>query len=61
MLSMGLVQQASSVGQLAGPAVLALWIETLGWPNVPYFFIALAVLGLSLALCLPLALKRAGK
>jgi MFS transporter, DHA1 family, inner membrane transport protein len=33
--TMGLVQQASSLGQFAGPASLGLWVEHLGWPAAP--------------------------
>jgi hypothetical protein len=29
------VQQASSLGQFAGPAALGLWVEHLGWPAAP--------------------------
>jgi predicted MFS family arabinose efflux permease len=45
-LSMGLVQQASSIGQLAGPAVLAFWVQWQGWPGVPYLFALICVCGL---------------
>jgi MFS family permease len=49
-LGMGMVQQASSIGQLGGPALLALWIGWLGWAGVPYLFGLLAVCGLTFAI-----------
>ena len=33
--TIGLVQQASSLGQFAGPLVLGLWVEHLGWQAAP--------------------------
>lgn len=51
-LAMGMVQQASSVGQLAGPALLALCIEWQGWGGVPYLFAAIAIGGLAIAVVL---------
>lgn len=48
-LSMGMIQQASSVGQLGGPAILAFWIEWQGWGGVPYMFGVIAITGLAIA------------
>lgn len=48
-LAMGMVQQASSIGQLGGPAILALWIGWLGWSGVPYLFCLIAMCGLTMA------------
>lgn len=49
-LAMGTVQQASSVGQLAGPAALALLIEWQGWSGGTYLLCLLAICGLAIAL-----------
>lgn len=48
-LAMGMVQQASSIGQLGGPAILAVWIGWLGWTGVPYLFCLIAICGLTAA------------
>lgn len=48
-MAMGLVQQASAVGQLGGPALIALWIEWQGWSGVPYLFAIIAICGLCVA------------
>lgn len=48
-LSMGLVQQASSIGQLVGPAILAFWVQWQGWPAVTYLFVLICAGGLTIA------------
>lgn len=49
-LALGMVQQASSIGQLGGPAILAFWIEWQGWNGVSYLFILIALCGLTIAM-----------
>jgi predicted MFS family arabinose efflux permease len=41
----GLLAQAGSLGSLAGPPVLALWVELTGWAWAPLLLIAVAALG----------------
>jgi len=50
--TIGLVQQASSLGQFAGPAALGLWVEHLGWHSAPVILAPAALLGLACALAL---------
>jgi MFS transporter, DHA1 family, inner membrane transport protein len=48
-LTIGLMQQASNLGQFAGPVVLGLWVEHLGWTAAPAVVAPAAVLGLAAA------------
>jgi MFS family permease len=41
----GLLAQAGSLGSLAGPPVLALWVEIAGWPWAPVLLIGVAIAG----------------
>jgi MFS family permease len=50
--TIGLVQQASSLGQFAGPASLGLWVEHLGWQAAPAILAPTALLGLACAFAL---------
>jgi MFS family permease len=50
--TIGLVQQASSLGQFAGPASLGLWVEHLGWQAAPAILAPAALLGLACAFAL---------
>jgi hypothetical protein len=44
--TIGLLQQASSLGQFAGPVVLGLWVEHLGWHAAPAILVPAALFGL---------------
>lgn len=46
----GLVAQTGSLGSLAGPPVLALWVEHYGWPGAATPLLAVAALGIGCAL-----------
>jgi MFS family permease len=46
----GLLAQAGSLGSLAGPPLLALWVEWLGWPTAPVMLIVIAAIGAATAL-----------
>jgi hypothetical protein len=48
-LTIGLIMQASNLGQLLGPAALAGWIERLTWTKSPFFFALVAILGVAIA------------
>jgi MFS family permease len=47
--TIGLVQQASNLGQFAGPVAVGLWIEHFGWHTVPFIVAPAALLGLAAA------------
>jgi MFS transporter, DHA1 family, inner membrane transport protein len=51
-ITVGFFQQASNLGQFAGPLVVGLTIEKLGWGQVPFATVPLAVLGLGIALAI---------
>jgi predicted MFS family arabinose efflux permease len=48
--TIGLLQQASNLGQFAGPVTLGLWVEHFGWHAVPAIATPAALLGLAAAL-----------
>ncbi len=50
--TIGLVQQASNLGQFAGPVVLGLWVEHLGWHAAPAILAPAALFGLASAFVL---------
>jgi MFS family permease len=50
--TIGLVQQASSLGQFVGPASLGLWVEHFGWQAAPAILAPAALLGLACAFAL---------
>ena len=45
-LSVGLIQQASAIGQCVGPVILAAWVLRWDWNGVPWLFAIIAALGL---------------
>jgi MFS family permease len=50
--TIGLVQQASNLGQFAGPVASGLWVEHLGWQAAPVILAPAALLGLAAAFVL---------
>jgi predicted MFS family arabinose efflux permease len=46
----GLLAQAGSLGSLAGPPVLAAWIDLAGWSSAPWLLLAIAAAGSACAL-----------
>ena len=58
-LTNGLIAQAGSLGSLAGPPVLALWIEWAGWPLAPVLLLLIALVGAACALAIQLTGRRA--
>ncbi len=50
--TIGLVQQASNLGQFAGPLALGLWVNHLGWHAAPAIVAPAALVGLAAALVL---------
>ncbi len=51
--TIGLLQQASNLGQFAGPLALGLCVELIGWHAAPWLLTPVAVLGIVLSLSLP--------
>jgi MFS transporter, DHA1 family, inner membrane transport protein len=47
--TIGLVQQASNLGQFTGPLVLGLWVEHFGWRAAPAIVAPAALFGLAIA------------
>lgn len=47
---LGLLIQASNIGQLLGPAALGAWVEHFGWSRAFVFFLAIALAGVAIAL-----------
>lgn len=47
-IAMGILQQASSVGQVLGPVALAFWVDWQGWSTAAYLYALIGVLGLVL-------------
>jgi MFS transporter, DHA1 family, inner membrane transport protein len=50
--TIGLVQQASNLGQFVGPAALGMWVEHFGWHAAPAILAPAALFGLGSALLL---------
>jgi MFS transporter, DHA1 family, inner membrane transport protein len=50
--TIGLVQQASNLGQFAGPVTLGIWVDHLGWQAAPAIVAPVALFGLAAALVL---------
>lgn len=47
--TIGLLQQASNLGQFVGPAVLGLWVEHFGWRAAPGIVVPMALVGIAAA------------
>lgn len=56
---LGLLTQSSNLGILLGPAVMAAVAENFGWSRTPYLFLCVSLAGLTVALMLRAAMKRA--
>jgi predicted MFS family arabinose efflux permease len=57
-ITLGLLTQASNVGNVLGPAAMASVIERAGWAYAPYVFAAIAVAGVSATLMFRAVAKR---
>lgn len=51
----GLLVQLGSLGSLAGPPLLALWTDAVGWEMAPLLLLAVAVAGAACLLAIPAA------
>jgi DHA1 family inner membrane transport protein len=45
--TIGLIQQASNIGQFAGPVAAGLFVSVFGWPAIPILLIPVALIGLA--------------
>lgn len=58
-IALGLINQVTNIGNLAGPAAMALTVESLGWSGAPLLFAGVAVTGVTIALLLRSVLRGA--
>jgi predicted MFS family arabinose efflux permease len=56
---LGLLNQASNLGNLFGPAAMASMVQHFGWTRAPLLFLAVTVSGLAVALTLRAVMNRA--
>lgn len=49
-ITVGLLTQASNLGQLFGPAALGGLVQQFGWPSAPAFFAGISLAGIAVAL-----------
>jgi MFS family permease len=57
-IALGLINQVTNIGNLAGPAAMALTVERLGWGGAPVLFVGVAIAGVTVALLLRGAMRR---
>ena len=57
-IALGLINQVTNLGNLAGPAAMAFTVERLGWGGAPLLFAGVAVTGVTVALLLRRVLRR---
>jgi MFS family permease len=58
-ITLGLINQVTNIGNLAGPATMALTVDRLGWSGAPVLFIGVAIAGVVVALLLRRVMQRA--
>ncbi len=58
-IALGLINQVTNLGNLAGPTAMAFTVEALGWGGAPLLFAGVAVTGVTVALLLRSVLRRA--
>jgi predicted MFS family arabinose efflux permease len=58
-IALGLINQVTNLGNLAGPAAMAFTVQSLGWGGAPILFAGVAVTGVTVALLLRGVLRRA--
>jgi predicted MFS family arabinose efflux permease len=59
-IALGLINQASNLGNLSGPAAMAFTVQRLGWSGASLLFAAVAITGVTIAFLLRAVLRRAG-
>jgi sugar phosphate permease len=55
---LGLLNQTSNLGNLFGPAAMALMVQHFGWSRAPFLFLGVTACGLAVALMLRAAMNR---
>lgn len=60
-ITIGLIMNGSSLGQLIGPAALAGFVQRFGWERAPLLFAGLAVVGIAVSFALRIVLARKTK
>lgn len=58
-IALGLINQVTNIGNLAGPTAMAFTVQSLGWGGAPLLFAGVAVTGVTVALLLRRVLQRA--
>ena len=58
-IALGLINQVTNIGNLAGPTAMAFTVESLGWGGAPLLFAGVAVTGVTIALLLRNVLRGA--
>ena len=56
---LGLVNQATNLGNLTGPAVMAFIVQHFGWARAPLLFVGVTIAGVTISLLLRQAMKHA--
>lgn len=56
---LGLVNQATNLGNLTGPAVMAFIVQHFGWVSAPLLFVGVTIAGVTISLLLRQAMKHA--
>lgn len=51
-VTLGVIVQASTIGQFLGPAALGAWADNFGWSSAPILFVTLGAMGLALSFAL---------
>jgi sugar phosphate permease len=57
-ITLGLINQASNLGNLAGPVALGSTVERFGWSGAPVLFALVAAAGVTIALLVRSALRQ---
>ncbi len=57
-ISLGLINQASNIGNLAGPVALGAFVQAFGWTRAPFVFVGVMIAGVIVALLLRRVLRR---
>ncbi|MPZ36978.1 MAG: MFS transporter [Rhizobiales bacterium] len=58
-IALGLINQVTNLGNLAGPTSMAFTVQALGWSGAPLLFAGVAIAGVTIALLLRAVLRRA--
>jgi MFS family permease len=58
VITFGLIQQVSNLGNLFGPAILAAFASRYGWSTAPTVFVALMIAGVTVAILMRFVLPR---